>query len=126
MSKHKNSVATVTSNLDENMAELNQFLATLEYTSVRATVWTEIEYAIFVEFGTVNMDPRAMVRKSIPDIEKKFLELWQAMPTMFKKSDVDNLFTKTIEFARERIAENTPVKSGDLKESWKVTEVEYE
>lgn len=126
MSKYKNSVATVTSNIDENMQELAQFLDTLNYTAVRATVWTDVEYAIFVEFGTVKMTPRAMIRKSIPDIEKRFGELWIAMPAMFSKADVDKLFTDIIEFARERISQNTPVKSGDLKASWKVTEVEYE
>lgn len=126
MSKYKNSVATIRSNVDDSLGELHDFLQVLDYTKVRAEVWTEVEYAIFVEYGTYKMSPRAMIRKSIPDIEQKFGELWAKLPPIFTKADIDRLFADTIAFAKERIAHNTPVKSGDLKNSWKVTEVEYE
>lgn len=117
--------AKVTSNVDGYLAELEQMLAAINYTAVRAEVWTDVEYAVFVEFGTYRMTPRAMVRTAIPDIEKKFNEGWMALPTPFTKADVEKLFKDTIDFARVEIAKRTPRKSGTLQDSWKASEVEF-
>ena len=117
--------AKVTSNTEAHMAELEEMLAAINYTAVRAEVWTDVEYAVFVEFGTYRMDPKAMVRTAIPDIEKKFNEGWMALPTPFTKADVEKLFKDTIDFAKVEIAKRTPRKSGTLQDSWKVSEVEF-
>lgn len=124
--KQKYGSVSINSNTDQNMGELEQFLKTLGFTKVRAEVWTDIEYAVFVEFGTFKMTPRAMVRQSIPEIENFFADEWVKLPVIFTKADIDSLFSRTVEFAKERIREKTPVKTEDLKKSWKVSEVEYE
>lgn len=117
--------AKVTSNVDGHIAELEEMLAAINYTAVRAEVWTEVEYAVFVEFGTYRMAPRAMVRTAIPDIEKKFNEGWMALPTPFTKADVEKLFKDTIDFAKVEITKRTPRKSGTLQDSWEASEVEF-
>lgn len=116
MSKFK-----VKTNMDGVIRELDEFLKQHDGVMIKASVWSEVEYAKFVEFGTYKMVPKAMIRKAMPAIEDFFLREWKTMPFPFKESDLRALWNKTIEFAQQEISRYTPVKTGVLKESWKIT-----
>lgn len=106
---------SITSNVDTFLKQFDTSLPN----SIQASVWTQIEYAVFVEFGTYKMEPRAMIRTSVPAIEAKMIELWQALPFPPTEQDLLKMVQTTIEFALEEIKRNTPRKSGTLQDSWK-------
>jgi len=118
-SRYKDSHVEVKSNADSVLAELRGFAVDLaSIQAFRGEIWTEVEYAIFVEFGTYKMLPRAMIRKSIPAIEAYFEEQWQALPAMFTRGQFEAMVERVMLFALAKISGNTPVKSGDLRRSW--------
>lgn len=72
------------------------------------------------------MAPRAMIRRSIPAI-KAFFEVefrkFKSLPTPL---ELQALADRVLEFARAEIAQNTPVQSGNLKDSWQIEPAKME
>lgn len=112
---------TVKSNMDGVIKELEDFVKKFNGSSIKASLWSEVLYAKYVEEGTYKMAPRAMVRQSMPAIEAYFEAEWAKMPFPFKDSDLRALWNRTIEFAKAEISKRTPVKTGVLKSSWQTT-----
>lgn len=119
MTVYKHGPVSVTTNLDVAI----QRIQGLNYPSgIFGKVWTDVEYALFVEFGTAKMAPLAMVRDSLPAIKgylEQELKQLRALPTPL---ELKALVDKVLVFAREEIARNTPVRSGRLRASWKIEE----
>lgn len=87
--------------------------------AIRASIYSELEYAVFVEFGTYKMRPRAMLRRALPAIEAEFARRWKSLPVPPSLSDLLSLVDDVVDYGIDAIRNNTPVKSGDLKKSWK-------
>lgn len=78
----------------------------------------EVEYAVFVEYGTSKMDARAMVRRSIPHIMETIEMLWAILPVPFFPDDLETLAELVKDDALEEIRRNTPRRSGKLQEGF--------
>lgn len=105
---------SINSNVETFLKQFDQGLPE----HIRAEVFTKIEYAVFVEFGTYKMEPRAMVRDSIPAIEAKLTDEWQALAFPPTEQSLIAMVQRVVEFALEEIRRNTPRKSGTLQDSW--------
>lgn len=123
MAARKVGNVTITSNFD---AVIQTIQGGPAFRSISAEVWTETEYAIYVEFGTVHMTPRAMIRRSIPAIQARFeaeLKKIGPLPTPIQLlAAVD----RTMVFARETIQANTPVDTGALRDSYQITKAKID
>lgn len=72
-------------------------------------VWTDVKYAIFLEFGTSKMAPRAMIRESLPLIKEYMAKEWKSLRPLPTPIEVQALVDRVLVFARDLIAKNTPV-----------------
>lgn len=78
----------------------------------------EVEYAVFVEYGTSKMEARAMVRRSIPHIMETIEMLWGLLPIPFFPDDLETLAELVKDDALEEIRRNTPRRTGRLQEGF--------
>jgi isopentenyl diphosphate isomerase/L-lactate dehydrogenase-like FMN-dependent dehydrogenase len=115
----------ITSNIDKILGELANFHGVLvKLDSLRVSVWSDLEYAVYTEFGTYKMAPHAMVRLSMPNIEAYFMGEWMALPVMFSQEDLKDMMNRTINYAKDEIVRRTHEDTGALKASWQVDEME--
>lgn len=105
---------------------IRKFDANLPSGKLKSKVWTDVKYAVFVEYGTSIQKPSGMVRKSMPEIRQKFNDEWKQLPQNPTVEQLEDLMNRVAEFARKTIADATPVKSGDLQKSWKAEDAEWE
>lgn len=89
-------------------------------------VWTDVEYAVFQEYGTSKMAPAAMIRQSIPAIRSYMEQEWKAMTGLPTQRDLEDLVNRVLKFARDEISKNSPVAEGTLRDSWKIEEAQSE
>lgn len=85
---------------------------------IRIRIFNEVEYTIFVEYGTSRMRARAMVRKSLPAIIKKIDELWADLVSRkfpFTQQDMVDLMEEAKKFALDEIRKRTPVLTRRLQ-----------
>lgn len=112
---------TVRSNADEVVNELQQYLRDFKQGMAGIRVENDLHYAKFVEYGTVKMAPRAMMRRSQPEIEayfeREFYNLKEFPP---RKEEVLSALSRVASFALITIQSKTPVKTGALKAAWKI------
>jgi hypothetical protein len=106
----------ITSTVDSLLAEVDA-AANLP-SRIWGSVYSELHYAVYVEFGTAYMLPKAMIRNSLPAIEAKFVAEWQALPIPPTRQQLLDLVDRVVAFALAEIKARTPVKSGDLQKSW--------
>jgi hypothetical protein len=123
MSTRQYGPARITTNLD---AVIQKYQGTTYPTRIFGSVWTEVEYAIFLEFGTSRMAPRAMIRRSLPAIKAYMESEWKKLRTLPTPLELQALVDRVLVYARAEIAQNTPVKSGRLRDSWKVNKAKME
>ena len=114
----------ITTNFDDINADLLEVLGDLPGSGMRASVWSDLEYAIYTEFGTYKMLPHAMVRNSIPAIEAYFDEQWEVLQEVNANS-LEQLFNRVIEFAKDEIVKRTHVDTGALRASWTIDIAEF-
>lgn len=85
---------------------------------IRIRILNEVEYALFVEYGTSRMEARAMTRRSVEPIMRLFDELWAYMPFPFTPDDLEVLMGQVKDGAIEEIVSRTPRVSGRLQEGF--------
>lgn len=72
------------------------------------------------EYKTIVTQPaQAMVRTSIPTVEKQLLENLRNMPGVPTDNDLEEAISDATLRAQAEIAQRTPVDTGALKASWK-------
>lgn len=82
---------------------------------IRVRVINEVEYFLYVEYGTSKMDARAMVRNSFRPTVDMLDDLWNNyLPFPFTPDDLEVLFTQVKDFLIDEILRRTPVVSGKL------------
>ena len=82
---------------------------------IRIRIRNEVEYFLFVEYGTSVMDARAMVRNAMRAAVRMFEELWHMLPYPFLPDDIDDLCELVKDFWIEEILKRTPEITGTLK-----------
>lgn len=82
---------------------------------IRVRVINEVEYFLYVEYGTSKMQARAMVRNSFRPAVDMLDDLWKNyLPFPFTPDDLEILFTQVKDFLIDEILRRTPVVSGKL------------
>jgi len=82
---------------------------------IRVRVINEVEYFLYVEYGTSKMDARAMVRNSFRPAVDMLDDLWKNyLPFPFTPDDLEILFTQVKDFLIDEILRRTPVVTGKL------------
>lgn len=82
---------------------------------IKIRVINEVEYFLFVEYGTSKMDARAMVRNSFRPAVDMLDDLWKNyLPFPFTPDDLEILFTQVKDFLIDEILRRTPVVTGKL------------
>lgn len=82
---------------------------------IRVRVINEVEYFLFVEYGTSKMQARAMVRNSFRPAVDMLDDLWKNyLPFPFTPDDLEILFTQVKDFLIDEILRRTPVVTGKL------------
>jgi hypothetical protein len=134
MSTQQYGPARITTNLDVQI----QRIAGLNYPNrVFGKVWTDLEHAIHVEYGTKYMTPRAMIRQSLPAIKAYGEQLWleRTATGLLTPLGLKQWADDVLVMAKEEIEKNTPLgdweanppKDSDrkhLQESWQIQEAE--
>lgn len=116
MSTAKVGKVTITTNVDLLLGDLAQAMGLPS--RIWGSIYSELEYAIYTEFGTAYMLPHAMFRNSMPAIEQKFEEVWRALPNFPPtEDDLKKLINDVVAFGLEEVKNRTHVDSGDLKKS---------
>jgi len=123
-----------------NADAMIQKIQGLNYPSrVVGKVWTDLEHAPHVEYGTHKMSPRAMIRQSIPAIKAYGAQLWaeRTRAGLLTPLDLKRWADDVLVMAKEEIEHNTPPgdwvahppKDPDrkhLQESWQIEEARLE
>jgi hypothetical protein len=111
-------VVGVKSDIPEINRQINEALRSFRGEGIKVSVVTHIHYSVFVEYGTIYMLPRAMVRRARQAVYKKFLELWSGLPFPPSRSDIEQLMSELGDYFLEEVRKRTPVLTGALKKSW--------
>lgn len=82
---------------------------------IRVIIINEVEYFIFVEYGTSRMEARAMVRRSVEPIMEIFNQYWQQLEWPITPESLKEMMELVKRDAIEEIKRRTPEISGDLK-----------
>lgn len=134
MSTQQYGPARITTNLDVQIQKIQG----MNYPNrVFGKVWTDLEHAVHVEYGTKHMTPRAMIRQSLPAI-KAYAEAEWAYRTqngLLTPLGLKAWADDVLRMAKEEIEKNTPY--GDwianppedpdrkhLQDSWQIQEAE--
>ncbi len=107
------------------LGELNAMMREANTGRAYITISNDTFYTGFVEFGTSRMEPRAMVRRATPAIEKWMdAELKKIeFPTI---GEIEKLLDNLKDVALNEIKIRTPVKTGLLRRSWEPAGPFYE
>lgn len=113
-----------TSRIDELIKELRGIVIAFKSAEdgpLLFRIWSDIEYAIYVEFGTYKMAPRAMIRSSMDEVRDYCAKQYQ---TEIANRIVDGTLTEkaffafragVIQFALDRIRNKTPRRTAEQR-----------
>lgn len=90
------------------------------------SIYSELEYAIYTEFGTAFMEPHAMFRNSMPEIEAEFEREWHQLKLPPTEQDILSLIDRVVDFGLKIIYDRTHELSGDLRRSLKKEQAQSE
>lgn len=87
---------------------------------IYGAVWSDVEYAVYQEFGTSKMAPAFMIRRSIPAIQDFMAAEFRKLRQLPTPLEMQAMVDRVLVFAREEIARNTRVRTGRLRRSWQI------
>lgn len=119
--KQQYGAITYESKIDELLQGFRQNLVVLDaYEQFKLMVISNLEYAIYVEFGTKHMAPRAMIRNSMPAIKAYISQQFEkelsghiGKPTFQKRFFAWR--AGMIQYALDVIRDNTPRSNIEIK-----------
>lgn len=88
-------------------------------------ILNDVEYFLFVEYGTSRQKAEAMVRRSMEPATRMFSELWDYLPEFFTPDDIDTLCELVKDYWVEEAIARTPERTGTLKRGMRGEVVTY-
>lgn len=87
---------------------------------LKVTVHNSVLHFKFVEYGTDKMEARAMVRKSMPEIEDFLRRQLSRLGPFFTDEELDEGCRLTAQYALDVIRSRTPIETGELVRGFEV------
>lgn len=117
----------------EMIAKIEQALAEIGQKSCTVEIYNEVPYTEYVEYGTSKMDPRGMVRRSMPAVEDFMTEEFNNLPFPPTKEQIEGLMEDVQDKFLQEVIDRTPVgkvntekhKPGTLKRGWQKGDLKW-